>query len=146
MGFLRRSQNLKKSSSYFWQERCVLCAQQLTCQKVDEDCFFKNVDMSYYTNFKKRILEKSERNHSTRLFTFKLKCWGQGVRSFFFQLKIISEIRQPLKVHTGVNQPTISRAQFKQHFDSSPTNPLWSWNVALLWSKFQGVSVTKNKH
>ena len=27
----------KKSSSCFWQERCVLCAQQRTCQKVDED-------------------------------------------------------------------------------------------------------------
>ena len=37
MGFLRRPQNLKKSSSYFWQERRVLCAQQCTCQKVDED-------------------------------------------------------------------------------------------------------------
>ena len=31
----------KKSSSYFWQERRVLCAQQRTCQKVDEDFFFK---------------------------------------------------------------------------------------------------------
>ena len=29
----------KKSSSYFWQERRVLCAQQRTCQKVDEDFF-----------------------------------------------------------------------------------------------------------
>ena len=28
---------MKKSSSYFWQERRVLCAQQRTCQKVDED-------------------------------------------------------------------------------------------------------------
>ena len=27
----------KKSSSYFWQERRVLCAQQRTCQKVEED-------------------------------------------------------------------------------------------------------------
>ena len=27
----------KKSLSYFWQERRVLCAQQRTCQKVDED-------------------------------------------------------------------------------------------------------------
>ena len=35
MGFLRRPQNLKKSSSYFWQEHRVLCSQQLTCQKVD---------------------------------------------------------------------------------------------------------------
>ena len=26
-----------KSSSYFWQEGCVLCAQQRTCHKVDED-------------------------------------------------------------------------------------------------------------
>ena len=43
-------QNLKKSSSYFWQERCVLCVQQRTCQKVDEE-FKKNVDKSYYTNF-----------------------------------------------------------------------------------------------
>ena len=34
MGFLRRPQ---KSSSYFWQECHVLCAQQRTCQKVDED-------------------------------------------------------------------------------------------------------------
>ena len=41
MGFLRRPQNLKKSSSYFWQECRVLCAQQRTCQKVDEDFFFK---------------------------------------------------------------------------------------------------------
>ena len=37
MGFLRRPQNLKKSSSYFWQVQHVLCAQQRTCQKVDED-------------------------------------------------------------------------------------------------------------
>ena len=41
---------IKKSSSYLWQERCVLCAQQRTCQKVVED-FFLNVDKSYYTNF-----------------------------------------------------------------------------------------------
>ena len=40
-GFLRRPQNLKKSLSYFWKERCVLFAQQHTCQKVDEDFFFK---------------------------------------------------------------------------------------------------------
>ena len=33
----------KKSSSYFWQERRVLFAQQRTCQKVDEDFFLKNV-------------------------------------------------------------------------------------------------------
>ena len=37
MGFLRRPQNLKKSSLYFWQERRVLCTQQRTCQIVDED-------------------------------------------------------------------------------------------------------------
>ena len=37
MGFLRRTQNLKKSSTYFWQEHRVLCVQQRTCQKVDED-------------------------------------------------------------------------------------------------------------
>ena len=37
MGFLRRPQNLKKSSLYFWQERRVLCTQQRTCQKVDKD-------------------------------------------------------------------------------------------------------------
>ena len=35
--FLRRPQNLKISSLYFWQERRVLWAQQRTCQKVDED-------------------------------------------------------------------------------------------------------------
>ena len=29
--------NLKKYSSYFWQECRVLCAQQCTCQKVDKD-------------------------------------------------------------------------------------------------------------
>ena len=28
---------MKKSSSYFRQERRVLCAQQCTCQKVDKD-------------------------------------------------------------------------------------------------------------
>ena len=27
----------KKSSLYFWQERCVLWVQQRTCQKVDDD-------------------------------------------------------------------------------------------------------------
>jgi hypothetical protein len=44
----------RKSSSYFWQERRVLCAQQRTgtCQKVDED-FSKQMWSSrmYYTNF-----------------------------------------------------------------------------------------------
>ena len=34
MGFLRSPQNLKKSLSYFWQERSVLCPQ---CQKVNKD-------------------------------------------------------------------------------------------------------------
>ena len=37
MSFLRRPQNLKKSLSYFWQERRVQCAQQRTCQRVDDD-------------------------------------------------------------------------------------------------------------
>ena len=37
MGILRRPHNLKKSLSYFRQERRVLYAQQRTCQKVDED-------------------------------------------------------------------------------------------------------------
>ena len=37
LGFLRRPQNLKKSLSYVWQEHRNLCAQQRTCQKVDED-------------------------------------------------------------------------------------------------------------
>ena len=31
------TKNLKKSSSYFWQEHRVLCVKQRTCQKVDED-------------------------------------------------------------------------------------------------------------
>ena len=37
LGFLRRPQNLKKSSSYFWKKRHVLCEQQRTCQKFNED-------------------------------------------------------------------------------------------------------------
>ena len=63
MGFLRRPQNLKKSSSYFWQEHHVLCAQQRTCQKVDEDfskqmwtsriiqTFFKKCLCFYYWDY-----------------------------------------------------------------------------------------------
>ena len=35
--FWEGPQNFKKSSSYFWQERRILCGQQRTCQKVDED-------------------------------------------------------------------------------------------------------------
>ena len=65
MGFLRRPQNLKKSLSYFWQERRFLCVQQLTWKKVDEDFFFKCGQVVLYKlynttcpHFKKKNLRR----------------------------------------------------------------------------------------
>ena len=61
----------KKSSLYFWQEWRVLCAQQRTCQKIDED-FFLNVDKSYFTNFKiwnlANPMKKQNKKHQNARF------------------------------------------------------------------------------
>ena len=49
----------KKSSSYFWQERRVLCAQQRTCQKVEED-FSKQMWSSRIIQTLKNSMSKIE--------------------------------------------------------------------------------------
>ena len=78
MGFLRRPQNLKKSSSYFWQERRFLCAQQHTCQKVDEDFskqttyFSRQSALYFYCQIKQSLSGNTDTTGQTTKICFRV--------------------------------------------------------------------------
>ena len=103
MGFLRRPQNLKKSSSYFWQERRVLCAQQRTCQKVDDvdklSGGFSLISNTYlfYTNDEMILQLLSYGEKEVDLFIYILGSWSIWmcrILNFKFWIFVIFFFRQ----------------------------------------------------
>ena len=123
MGFLRRPQNLTKSSSYFWLERRVLCAQQRTCQKgtVDED-FSKQM-----WNFKRYI---SPRDHET---SFSYFCGRALLR--------LSAIESVLKTEIFVN---ITKNFLKKERRIRKMNRQSSfWKIKMQYFKVDFYSVNK---